>query len=322
MRSLSIRTNFLAQRISELARAVAGGSGSSELGVSLEILYDCLVRPIWDDISRARVVVIVPDMSLSSIPFSALRDSKRKKYLVQDVALIYAPSATFFVRSNKSSRKFFNRLPESILLLGDPEFDRANNPAFERLPHSAIEAGQISRVYQSSAILLGPFATKNALMQKFSDYDVIHIGSHAKIDIDYPMFSSLLLASKGGAAAGSKDNGELYAYEIYRLKIRKTRLIVLASCGSAKGMTSSVEGGVSSLITPFLAKGIPSVIGNLWQSDDMMSSVVMLKFHKYFKGGFGAAAALRKAQIDCLESKDSALRSPVAWGGFLTFGNA
>lgn len=322
MKSLPIRANFLESKISELARVVAGGSGAHEPESSLEGLYDCLVRPILEDIHGIRFVTIVPDKSLNAVPFSALRNSESRRYLVQDLVLTYSPSSTLFVRSEENFERFVTGRPKSILLLGDPEFDRAINPSFERLPNSVSEVGQISQFYQRSEVLVGALATKYALMKKIGNYDVVHIGSHAIIDMNYPMFSGLLLASKGGVeGSGPKEGGELYAYEIYKLKMRRVRLVVLASCSSARGMTSSVE-GVASLITPFLAKGVPSVLGNLWQSDDMTSSVIMLKFHKYFKAGLGAAAALRKAQIDCLESKERALRSPVTWGGFLTFGNA
>ena len=129
---------------------------------------------------------------------------------------------------------------------------------------------------------------------------------------DDPARSRLLLAADAG------DSGALYLRDLPWRDLRAA-LVVLAACRSAAGTVSRTEGALS-LSRPFLAAGVPNVVGSLWDVDDEVSRTFFVAFHRSLLAGADPARALQSAQLLLLHSGDPTLAHPSTWAGFVSIG--
>jgi CHAT domain-containing protein len=135
------------------------------------------------------------------------------------------------------------------------------------------------------------------------------------------MTSALLLSQAGSRAGAShEDDGLLQAYEIYAMKLRRTRLAVLSACET--GLERSYQGeGAIGIARSFLSAQVPIVVASLWPVDSDATAPLMIKFHEYRSThGLSSAEALRRAQRDMLSAADDRLHQPYAWAGFVVYG--
>ena len=71
----------------------------------------------------------------------------------------------------------------------------------------------------------------------------------------------------------------------------------------------------------FLAAGVPLVVASQWKVDSDATAELMMLFHRYRKQqNVSTTNALRRAQIDLLNSPNEKLRSPYYWAAFASFG--
>ncbi len=234
-------------------------------------LFDLLLRPLYSRLGRDRTLVVVPDGPLGQVPWSGLRDRERGRYVIEDRAVLVNPSASFYLRALARSRELDSQGPPKILVVGDPAFDTKEWPHLMRLPAARKEAAEIGAIYGSNAtVLAGENATWDAFRKAAPDADVIHLGMHASLDPIDPFRSFLLFADPG--ASGARTLRDFAA-----LDLPKTRLAILAACESA-GESSEGE-GVVGLARPFLAAGVPTVVGSLWPVGDRVTKFFSLQLH-------------------------------------------
>jgi CHAT domain-containing protein len=93
----------------------------------------------------------------------------------------------------------------------------------------------------------------------------------------------------------------------------------LSACSTAVGAPAFGE-GVLSLARPFLAAGVPQVIGTLWDIDDRAGRTLMPRFHWWRQQGVGTAEALRRSQVELMTSGDPVVRDPRTWAAFVLVG--
>jgi CHAT domain-containing protein len=274
-------------------------------------LYATLIRP-WQALVRPEdLVIFVPDKDLNQVSFSCLWNPMAGRYLVEDHRITVAPSASIYSQPSKKENITFNEVRNGALVIGDPAFDRESFPELVQLPDALQEAKRIEDLYPGSILLTGPQADKRAFFRDFGKYPLVHFAVHAILNERNPLLSLLALAP------GGTDSGALYAREIYSLDAKRTRLVVLAGCGTAGGYVPDNE-GVTNLARSFLATGVPSVVASLWSIDDRASSEFLYTFHRKLLAGENAISALRAAQIAALREKP-ALRTPALWGAFQVF---
>jgi CHAT domain-containing protein len=315
--NLSLGSGVLAGHIDSF-RASLRSRAIGSVKVDSEKLYDLLVRPMEAELQGASRLVIVPDKSLHLLPFAALLRHESGRYLVQDWEIVYAPSATLFVKSSHRTRELAKKKDYSALIVGGPNIDIRSSPDLAYLGGASTEVKKVASLYKGAKILGGDGATKAAFLFAAPSFAVIHLGSHSIINVDYPLLSALMLAPSP-LPEGGYDKGALYAHEIYRLKLQKTRLVVLAGCGTASGRVSSSE-GVASLVRPFLAAGVPSVLGSLWEIDDPAAASLFVMFHRNVLEGQDPAVALRNAQLEVLARENQAERQSFLWAPFVMLG--
>jgi CHAT domain-containing protein len=317
-------------------------------------LYDYLIKPVEQEIYGAKDLCIVPDKSLHFLPFTALRDASGE-YLSKSHSLSYAPSASVLIRCLKEETRFPVGGLERILSVGNPSFNREDFPKLRPLADAETEADRSAKYYApGSVVLRGAQATEPVVRSAMRECDVAHLGVHCLVDSSSPWQAALVLAGKmrnnstTGAGPGAAlepeagapgkgtttrsaalaktlpsepavdpSDGLLYLNELYRMKLPRTRLVVLSACKSGLGQYYRGE-GIVSLVRPLLAGGVPTIVASLWPVDSKATSDLMIEFHRQRKltAGTHAAEALRRAQIEM----QLTYQHPFYWAPFIVVG--
>jgi CHAT domain-containing protein len=200
------------------------------------------------------------------------------------------------------------------LVVASPSFDRALFPRLSNLPSAEPSAEAIARLYPESYVLTNEEATKSRFLDQAGSHSIVHFGGHTLINVEFPTLSRLVFAPEDGS-----DAGVLYAYELYEQRFQKTRLVILASCSSARRSSSS-EGSTGSLAAAFLAGGVPAVLASLWDVEDEVAGAFSTLFHQQLRESGDAWQALRTSQLAFIESGDGRLGSPTSWAPFVLIG--
>jgi CHAT domain-containing protein len=115
-------------------------------------------------------------------------------------------------------------------------------------------------------------------------------------------------------------DGFLQSYEIYRMNLRRLRLVVLSACSTGIERNYSGEGAVSA-VRPFLVGRVPTVVASLWSVDSDASADLMVNFHKYRRReSQSVTQALKHAQLEMLQDPDTRLHHPYYWAPFVVIG--
>lgn len=280
-------------------------SADSVVLPALDALYDELIRPLRKRLGRSGTpLVIVADGELAALPFAALRDRERRRYLVEDHPVRFASS----LRDPTSAARPGGGVP--VALVADPAFDPVSFRGLQRLPEAPAEVETIGRLYANTRMVGGMEADAEAILASLRWGGVAHFAGHAVFDDARPDRSYLVAAPGRG---GTSDR--ITAAEIEQMDLRRLRLVVLSACQTARAQAGR-SGGFAGLAGAFLAAGAGGVVGSLWRVDDESTRTLMERFHAAYRETGDAAGALRQAQLQMLRSKDPALRSPAAWAGF------
>ena len=264
--------------------------------------YRALFAPLRKHL-RNQKLVLVPHGVLHYIPFAALRDPKSDRYLVQDYALTYAPSASAlrFLRAKETP------VDGSVVVVGNPVPSIAG---LAPLPGAKEEAAFVARTFGTTAHL-GAGAREALLHDLGGKVDLIHVAAHALYDSSHPLFSRIALA------ADAKHDGSLTVTEILsEIDLSGVNLVVLSACRSAVGQRSGGD-EIVGLTRALLYAGTPGVISTLWNIDDASAAALMTGFYQRLGEGVTAAEALRDAQIAAIESG----KHPRHWSAFMLTGD-
>jgi tetratricopeptide (TPR) repeat protein len=285
--------------------AGARGMGTDDDGPPLDPradeAFELLIAPIRKHIHTSRLI-IVPHGELHYVPFAALRDAKRKRYLLEDYTLAFSPSASAlrFLQAKESP------VSGRALVLGNPKTQHAS------LPGSAREARAVAREFGTTAIV-GPKASEDLLYGLGGKVDLLHIAAHGFYDAAKPLGSHVALAP------GSKRDGKLEVHEILSaVDLAGVNLVVLSACQTAAGKRGGGD-DVVGLTRAILYAGSPGVISTLWDINDEASALLMEEFYRRLRGGEPAAEALRGAQLMLLRRQE--LSDPRLWAAFTITGD-
>lgn len=290
-------------------------------------LYDCLIEPVRQYVGDRKKLCIIPDKALHFLPFAALMDQSAK-YLIESKSLTYAPSATVLAHCLEAAASRRGSGPEEIAAVGNPAIDNDAFPLLDPLPDAEQEAVQSAGYYPKSTVLIGQAATEAAVTDALKNCDVAHIAAHCLVEEKSPWLAALLLAKPRiasddrtleNAGRSSPDDGRLYLNEIYKFSLPRTRLVVLSACQSGLGAYYRGEGLVS-LVRPFLALGVPTVVASLWSVDSRATASLMKEFHRQrMLGPLETGDAIRAAQNDVLRTTDH--QHPYYWAPFIVIGS-
>lgn len=302
----AIDTARLVRTVRGLDARLEARAGEAEVRPGLAALYDQLIRPLEERLGGAGTpLVVIADGALASVPFAALYDGRRGRYLVEEHPLRFAVSL------REAGRKPAVEPAGSVLLVADPAFDPREHPLLDRLAHAREEVRGISAGYPGAVLLEGPGATRPALEAALARAGTVHFAGHAVFDDARPERSYLVLAP----VPGRETSGKMTAAELAGLDLRRVRLVVLAACRTVRSGRTRAS-GFTGLSGALLAAGAGAAVGSTWDVDDHLTAVLMREFHRAYRGSGDGPRALREAQLVLLRSHDPMLRTPAAWAGF------
>ena len=264
----------------------------------LQKLYSWLIKPIQSEISKLDVLAIIPDGPLHFLSFAALKHGPT--YLVDDIPLFYAPSASVFQFTFAKRQDTKN---DKVLAIGNPDLGSYNY----NLPLAELEAQSIKWNYPQMDILTGAKATKEWVVDNISKYGIIHLAAHGEFDEFNPLLSSLWLSSP------NPENRKLTVKEVFSLELNAD-LVTLSACQTGLGKLEAGE--LIGLNRAFIYAGTHALVSALWRVDDLSTSVLMKHFYRNYVT-LNKARSLRQAQL--IVKKD--FPHPSYWAGFSLIGD-
>lgn len=298
-----------------------------EVSESGRELYRNLIAPIEGRLGDGKQLCIVPDKAIHLLPFAALVDESNK-YLIESYRISYAPSASVLVQCLEEARRKGTSGTEKILAVGNPLFNKDKFPTLQDIPDAEREASHAASFYdpKDRVILTRKQATKEQVLAALKDCDVAHFSLHCLVEAKSPWLAALVLAEPepNAAVKSSSDNSLLSLNEVYdvrsqKMSLPRMRLVILSACESGLGQYYRGEGMVS-LVRPFLALRVPTIVASLWSVDSQATAILMIDFHKERKANnLAAGDALRAAQIKMARS--ASYRHPYYWAPFIAVGS-
>jgi CHAT domain-containing protein len=258
------------------------------------------------DLDPDKQLCLVADKSLHQLPFASLI-SGAGKYLLEDYALFYAPSASVLVLATDNARRKEPVLTESVLSIGNPNFDREDNRNLADLPEAETEAKVIAGNYLKPLELVGGEATKEKFLANFANVEVVHFAGHFVANRQSPGNSKLLFAGS-----------ELRSNQLSGYKLPRAKLFVLSACETGYERYNKSEGAIG-IARTLLALGVPVVVASQWKVDSEPTRDLMIAFHRNRKqAGLTSAESLRRAQLEVLSRNETS--APFYWAAFSLFG--
>lgn len=284
-------------------------------------LYESLIKPAETSLRGRSKLVIVPDSALWELPFQALQTG-RQRYLIEDSAIVYAPSLSVLVEMKKQREKrTAEKKPSTLLAFANPALGDEANPtiglrgsALAPLPQAEAEAKMLAQVYgrMRSKVYVGAEATEERFKAEAAHFSRLHLATHGILNDRSPMYSQIVLSQSEG-----REDGLLEAWEIMQLDLA-TDLVVLSACETARGRISAGEGVIGLTWALFVA-GSPSTLVSQWKVDASGTAELMLDFHRNLSARATKAESLRKATLKMLES--NRYRHPFYWAAFVMTGD-
>ncbi|HKP11006.1 MAG TPA: CHAT domain-containing protein, partial [Blastocatellia bacterium] len=307
-------TETLDRLVQDYLAALRGRVPVEQLEEQSRRLYQLLVAPVESKLATRRLC-IAPDKALHRLPFAALQDGKGD-YLIRSHVLTGVPSASTLVYCLDRARAKGAVAEESLLAVGNPLINRDDFPDLKPLPEAEREVTQSAGLYARKVTLIGPDATKARLLSELAKCDVAHFSTHCLVEETTPWLAALVLTPAGA----DKDEGLLRLSEFSKIGLLRARLVILSACQSGLGQYYRGE-GIVSLVRPFLAQGVPTVVASLWPVDSQATAELMIDFHRARRQNNHplSADALHSAQLQLMQSKS--FNHPYYWAPFVVIGS-
>ena len=248
-------------------------------------LYDELIRPANALLAHAGEVVIVAGRGLENVPFAALYDSVRHRYLVEEFAVSTASSAGALQRDE--ARTAAPALAAVTLPSGGLDS--------VALPEAENEVREVAGAYGHATAIPAAAATFAQLRAAAAHADVIHIAGHTERQ---PGGGEQALLFVG--ASGKLDRVSWKT--ILASPPANHGVVVLAACETLRPPPSAATRALS-LGAAFSAAGARDVIGTLSPIGDRDARGLFGSLHRHLAAGERPAEALRAVQRDAIDKE-------------------
>lgn len=298
-----ITATELEEKVDAYQASIMNKAKPAAIKQAAQELYQLLIP---SDLTRDQQLCLVPDKSLHQLAFATLV-SPAGRYLLEDYALFYAPSATVLILASENAQRKEQVRDERLLSIGNPHFDREENPNLPDLEDAESEARTTAANYRKSQGLFGDEATKEKFLRSFTGVEVVHFAGHFVANRQSPANSKLLFAG-----------GDLRSSELAAYKLPLAKLVVLSACETLLERYNESEGAIGAART-LLALGAPVVVASQWRVDSTPTKDLMIAFHSNRKQkGLTSAESLRQAQLQLMSREETS--APFYWAAFSLFG--
>lgn len=288
---------------------------------TLNELYSALIRPIKDQLTSPKLIII-PHGILNYLSFETLssnsggQDFRKINYLLKDYSIQYHWSAALWAKPasklHDSQHSFIGFAPSFV----------SNNQQEESLvlrmqPASlqfALPEIEGAKEYFAGKLFTAENAKESTFHDLAPDSRIIHLATHAVVNDLQPLQSGLLFTEAGDTL----EDGFLSALEVYQMRLQAD-LAVMSACNTGYGQLAKGE-GIMSLGRAFLYAGCKSLISSLWLANDASTSEILQKFYKYAAEGMSKDEALRQAKMDYIEQADPLTAHPYFWANLIAVG--
>ena len=313
-----------------LHEALAGRATSYQ--PAAHALYQLAFRPLLPHLDKVQRLFVSPDGQLTLVPFAALHDGSR--FLVDVLDISYLTSGKDLLPRPEDFSA-----AHSVVVLADPDFGAMpaapsgvaqaapalteRSASLERfystrfapttdlpwppLPGTRKEAETILRLLPQAQLLLGPSATKQALLAVDTP-GILHIATHGFFREDTASPSPMLQHSPdpllrsglvlAGASVQQAPSGPLLreetlitALELAGLDLWGTQLVVFSACDTGRGDIKLGQ-GVYGMRRALVIAGAEALVSSLWKVDDESTRQFMEAYYSRLLAG-------RAARVRC-----------------------
>lgn len=325
-----LETTALADRVAQLRDF---GHDADKITDIAYALYLMLWAPIANEVSTERVVII-PDGILYDLSFEMLTPTATKTYaeLAQKCLLnthrmayhyslpaLYPRTETINMKGNfvAFAPDFSEKAKQAYLAVAENDslnLDRSYLSLLP-LPFTAKLVADIKDVF-GGTVFSENRSTAKAFREASAYHRIIHIGTHAEANNDYPEYSRLIFAKDGGDL--DADNS-IYLYDLYNLDLISD-LSVLTACESGRSGYQHGEGMVS-MAHAFNYAGSRSILTGMWKLDEQSTAMITEYFYTNLRKGLRKDDALQQAKLRYLKNAEGRMLSPVYWAGLVIMGD-
>jgi CHAT domain-containing protein len=231
-------------------------------------------------------------------------------FLIRRFAVSYEFSAGLLAQKSKSPTH--EALP-SVFLCAPVKFPNKDN--LDDLPGTESEVTAIAGLFKDHVQFTAKFSDANEDLIKSGEmtkYNYLHFATHGIVDEVSPELSRVFLQP------GLQEDGNLYAGEIYNLKLN-AELAVLSACQTGLGKYAKGE-GVIGLSRALIYAGARNVIVSFWSVADESTSQLMTDFYRILlqPGHKNFGETLQKAKLKMIAENKYA--APYYWAPFILIG--
>lgn len=279
-----------------------------------------LYKKFFGSFIQRKKLIIIPDGPLNLISAEALVVNHKPgksayntlDYLIHHAEISYAYSSSILFRNTLKGTKPINNVLAFSYSGGPGVPTIANRDQQAELPGTFEELEALSRLFTNVRGFTEQNASKSNFIRNAAGSDIIHLGVHGIGDQQTADNSRLIFRRD------SLNDAELYAYEIYNLKL-DAGLVVLSACESGIGHSQMGE-GVFSIARAFTYAGCPSLVMSLWQVRDVFTSKIMISFYENLNQNSAVSSSLRNAKLKFLQESDAYASHPANWAAFVVNG--
>lgn len=284
----------------------------------LELLYRLFITPVEKHLKNDQLIVSKSGL-LSYIPFDILiSDISDLRYLIEDYSIqnIYSWHHMMLQQERKSTFRKQTILENQVLAF-------APFAIKDLVPSYAVKKGERFLQYSlkevnnvSNKAYLGKEASKQLFLDKYQDFPLIHLATHAASNTEDVLKSHIAFFPSDSNMVDHR----LYFNEISEMNFSNQALVILSACETSYGENIPVE-GIMSLERAFAYAQAPSLISSQWKADDESTAFIVSKFYGYLKVGLSKSKALQNAKIDFLVEYPRCRFQPLFWGGIILTGD-
>ncbi|WNZ44090.1 CHAT domain-containing protein [Leptolyngbya boryana CZ1] len=254
-------------------------------------LYNWLIKPLEPALKTAntKTILYAPDGQLRYIPLAALHDGNQ--WLIQRYQInnITALSLTDLGKASRAPKilaaAYTDKGQPSSFNVGTRRF------TFQGLKYAGAEVEAITQLFPNSTKLLDNQFSLQAILDRMTNYSILHFATHAEFLPGQPEESFILFG---------KQNDRVTLRDLQTWNLPNTDLVVLSACETGKG--GELGDGREILGFGYLVQetGARASLSTLWQVDDGGTQALMNAF-------YGALQTGRYTKTEALQAAQTAL---------------
>ena len=321
---------------SRLSRAsvLEKSKSNKEMQRILRWLWSVAVHPVLqklrllkpDDGSVLTRLWWVTSGYMGLMPLHAAGDyemERSKNCTASYVVSSYIPTFKALVYARDREARAHNMIQKDLLIVSMP-----TTPGSDWKPLNVVgEVAAIERSYKAAQGTSNQLQRPSAhdVLERLKSHSIVHFACHGDPDVNDPSDSSLILCKD------AQTVDRLTVKQLSQMTHANAQLAYLSACCTAQQYSLTLMDEVIHLGSAFQLIGYPSVVGTLWEADDMAAANVAEAFYEQFavakphdKTSDVAARALHQATLKIRDQRRARVRRPdhdvIGWAPFIHIG--